>query len=246
MKIKVIMSDKAMTRPVMDQRERMLKAALSSDAQISVDCIKEGPDELDCNTDEAFAAAEMVKESIRAEREGFDAIVIYCFSDVGLDAIRENVRIPVIGPGEVSLAAAHMLCNRFTVLTSESANIPRTYRRLMRNGMARDKMVSVRALDIPIGELRVNPKATEEYLRAVCEKAVEEDHADGVILGCLGMAGYGRMLERELPIKIIDPTFAAVAYAEMCVRIGLCHTVYDYPVFTNASHVKLGPEDEIS
>lgn len=41
----------------------------------------------------------MVKESIRAEKEGYDAIVIYCFSDVGIDAIRENVRIPVIGPG---------------------------------------------------------------------------------------------------------------------------------------------------
>ena len=57
-----------------------------------------------------------------------------------------------------------MICNRFTVLTSESINIPRTYRRLMRNGIAREKMVSVRALDIPIGELRANPKATEGLL----------------------------------------------------------------------------------
>lgn len=125
MKIKVIMSDKAMSRETMDAREKMLKVALSSDAEVSVDCIKKGPDELDCNTDEAFAAAEMVKESIRAEKEGYDAIVIYCFSDVGIDAIRENVRIPVIGPGETSLAAASMICNRFTVLTSESINIPR-------------------------------------------------------------------------------------------------------------------------
>ena len=140
---------------------------------------KKGPDELDCNTDEAFAAAEMVKESIRAEKEGYDAIVIYCFSDVGIDAIRENVRIPVIGPGETSLAAASMICNRFTVLTSESINIPRTYRRLMRNGIAREKMAAVRALDIPIGELRTNPEATEKYLKAVCKKAVEEDHSEG-------------------------------------------------------------------
>ena len=239
MKIKVIMSDKAMTRATMDDRERMLKAALSSDAEVSVDCIKRGPDELDCNTDEAFAAAEMVKESIRAEKEGYDAIVIYCFSDVGIDAIRENVRIPVIGPGEVSLAAAYMLCNRITVLTSESINIPRTYRRLMRNGMARDKMVSVRALDIPIGEVRVNPEVTKNYLRAVCRKAVEEDHADGIILGCLSMAGYGEELEKELPIKVIDPAFVAMAYAEMSVRVGLRHIPAVYPVFTNASHVEL-------
>ena len=77
MRIKVIMSDKAMSRETMDAREEMLAAALSSDAEISVDCIKKGPDELDCNTDEAFAAAEMVKESIKAEKDGFDAIVIY-------------------------------------------------------------------------------------------------------------------------------------------------------------------------
>lgn len=44
MKIKVIMSDKAMSRETMDARERMLKEALSSDAEVSVDCIKRGPD----------------------------------------------------------------------------------------------------------------------------------------------------------------------------------------------------------
>lgn len=239
MRIKVIMSDKVMSRETMDAREEMLKTALSSDAEISVDCIKKGPDELDCNTDEAFAAAEMVKESIKAEKEGFDAIVIYCFSDVGIDAIRENVRIPVIGPGETSLAAASMLCNRFTVLTSESRNIPRTYRRLMRNGIAREKMASVRALDIPIGELRSNPRATEEHLKETCQKAVEEDHSDGIILGCLSMANYGKQLESELPVKVIDPAFVAVAYAEMCVRTNLVHITASYPVFENNSHVEL-------
>ena len=230
MKIKVIMTDKAMDRETMDQREKMLSAAVSKGVTISVDCIKKGPDELDCNTDEAFAAPELVKESIKAEQEGYDAIVIYCFSDV---------RIPVIGPGETSLCAASLLCSRFVVITTESANIPRTYRRLMRNGIAREKMTSVRALDIPIGELRADPGATARYLKQVCEKAVREEQADGVILGCLGMAGYGEMLEKELPVKVIDPAFIAPAYAEMSVRLGLVHATAVYPVFRNASHVEL-------
>lgn len=239
MKIKVIMTDKAMDRKTMDDRERMLSAAVSEGVAISVDCIKKGPDELDCNTDEAFAAPELVKESIRAEKEGYDAIVIYCFSDVGIDAVRENVRIPVIGPGETSLSAANLLCNRFVVITTESANIPRTYRRLMRNGIAREKMTSVRALDVPIGELRVHPEATGAYLKRVCKRAVEEEQADGIILGCLGMASYGGMIERELPVKVFDPAFIALAYAEMCVRIGLRHNTAVYPVFKNVSHVEL-------
>ena len=132
-----------------------------------------------------------------------------------------------------------MICNRFTVLTSESVNIPRTYRRLMKNAIAREKMVSVRALDIPIGELRTKPEATENYLRAVCKKAVQEDKADGIILGCLGMAGYGEKLEKEFPLKVIDPAFLAVAYAELCVRVGMKHISAMYPVFTNNSHVDL-------
>lgn len=239
MKIKVIMTDKAMDRNTMDDRERMLKAAVSEGVVISVDCIKKGPDELDCNTDEAFAAPELVKESIRAEKEGYDAIVIYCFSDVGIDAVRENVRIPVIGPGETSLLAAGLLCNRFVVITTESANIPRTYRRLMRNGTAREKMTSVRALDVPIGELRVNPEATGTYLKQVCKKAAREEQADGVILGCLGMAGYGGKLQQELPVRVFDPAFIALAYAEMCVRIGLRHSPAVYPVFKNESNVEL-------
>ena len=233
------MPHKAMDRPTLDDRERMLSAALSAGVEISVDCIKRGPDELDCNTDEAFAAAELVKEAIKAEKEGFDAIVIYCFSDVGLDAVRENVKIPVIGPGETTLSAANMLCNRFVVITTESTNIARTYRRLMRNGIAREKMTSVRALDIPIGELRSNPAATGEYLKSVCKKAVEQEQIDGVILGCLGMASYGEMLEHELPVKVFDPAFIAVAYAEMCARLHLSHISAVYPPFKNVSNVDL-------
>ncbi len=239
MKIKAIMPDKAMDRHTLDLREDMLALALSSDAKISVDCIKEGPDELDCHTDEAFAATDLIKRCIEAEKEGYDAIIIYCFSDVGLDAVRENVKIPVIGPGETTLCAASMLCNRFVVITTESFNIARTYRRLMKNPIAREKMTSVRALDIPIGELRKDPAATGRYLKKTIEEAVKNEYVDGVILGCLGMASYGESLERELPVKVFDPAFIAVAYAEMAARLHLAHIPAVYPTFTNTSNVNL-------
>jgi len=239
MRIKVLMTDKIMRRETMDDRERMLSAAVSQGTEISVDCIKRGPDELDCHTDEVFAAPELVKMAIQAEKDGFDAIVIYCFSDVGLEACRENVRIPVIAPGETALAVAQTLCSRFVVVTGAGWNIPRTYRRMMRNGIAREKMAAVLALDIPSAEMRVNPNATKEHLEAVCQKAVEQYGADGVILGCLGMAGYGEQLEEKYPVKVLDPAFIAVAYAEMCVRLGLRHIPGQYRTFTNDSHVDL-------
>ena len=77
------------------------------------------------------------------------------------------------------------------------------------------------ALDIPAEKMRVNPNATREHLELVCREAVGKYQADGVILGCLGMAGYGDELERKYPVKVLDPAFIAVAYAELCVRLGL-------------------------
>lgn len=239
MKIKVLMTDKATSRQTMDRREEMLAAAVPEGTAISVDCIPAGPDELDCCTDEAFAAPELVRMAIRAEKEGFDAIVIYCFSDVGLEACRENVGIPVIAPGETALAAAHTLCSRFVVVTGAGWNIPRTYRRLMRNAVAREKLAAVLALDIPSAEMRTDPDATRRHLDAVCREAVERYQADGVILGCLGMAGYGEALEAKYPVKIIDPAFLAVAWAELCARLGLRHIPAQYHPFTNESHLEL-------
>ena len=73
MKIKVIMTDKAMDRPTMDDRERMLSAAVSDGVEISVDCIKRGPDELDCNTDEAFEGLGIIGSQTPEDRELYEA-----------------------------------------------------------------------------------------------------------------------------------------------------------------------------
>ncbi|QTX31838.1 aspartate/glutamate racemase family protein [Aminithiophilus ramosus] len=238
MKIKCIMPDKAMDRDTLNKREIMLKKVLAPDVEVSVDCIKHGPDELDCYTDEAFAASEMVKEAILAEKAGYNAIVTYCFSDIGLDAIRENVSVPVIGPFETTLSAAGMLCNRFTVITTEKRNVPRTYRRLMKNAIAREKLKTVKSLDIPIGELRTRPDAALLYLTKTCKEAIAEG-ADGIILGCLGMAMYSEEIKNKLNINIFNPALLAAAYAELCVRTAMTHSESNYPKFTNASNIRM-------
>mgnify|MGYP000414645172 CR=1 FL=1 len=62
-------------------------------------------------------------------------------------------------------------------------------------------MAGVRALNIPVAELRDDPKATMRYLSKLCQKAVEEDRADTLVLGCLGLAEYGDALEQEFGVK---------------------------------------------
>lgn len=143
MKIKVLIPNSGMSRSILEAREIMLSRAVSEDTQISVDCIAEGPDSIESNTDESLAASLIIKDAIKAEKEGADALIIYCFSDLAVNAVRENVEIPVIGPGEVTLSAAAMLSNRFTVVTTTQGNISRTYRRLKESYLTQ-KMTSVR------------------------------------------------------------------------------------------------------
>ncbi|NLW76870.1 MAG: hypothetical protein GXY18_10670 [Methanomicrobiales archaeon] len=199
----------------------MLSRTVSEGVKISVDCIDEGPAVVQSHTDEVDAAVSVIRQGVRAGHEGYDAVVVYCFSDVAVPALREHVSIPVIGPGEVSLAVASMISNRFLVITTTEANIPRTYRRLMANPIAREKMVSVRSLEISVQGLRDCPQKTVGSLRDVIRGYRKEDSFDTVVLGCLGMAEYGDPLMKELDVRIIDPAFVALAYAEMAVRLNL-------------------------
>ena len=222
MKIKVVIPNSGMSRGTLNARELMLSHAVSPAVIISVDCIPSGPRAIESNTDEVLAGSMLIDAAVQAERDGYDAFVVYCFSDLAVDAIRENVSIPVVGPGEVALAAAGIVANRFAVITTVEENISRTYRRLMQNAVAQRKMSSVRALNIPVVALREDPNATMRYLKGVCEQAIEEDQIDTVVLGCLGMAQYGEEVERCCGVKVIDPAPLALACAELAARLNLC------------------------
>lgn len=220
-RIKVVIPNSGMDRDTLNARENMLSRAVSPGTQISVDCISGGPISIESVTDEIIAGPYLLEAGRQAQREGYDAFVVYCFSDLAVDALRENLSIPVIGPGAVALAAADMLSNRFTVVTTVERNVSRTLRRLKQNPLCREKMAGVRALNIPVAELRDDPKATMRYLSKLCQMAVEKDQADTLVLGCLGLAEYGDALEQEFGIKVIDPAFLALAWAEMAAHLHL-------------------------
>lgn len=221
MRIKVLIPNSGMDRETLESREKMLSKAVSPEVELSVACIRQGPKAIESVTDEVMAGPLMIEAAVQAERDGFDAFVVYCFSDLAVTAIRENVNIPVIGPGEVAIAAADMVSNKFCVITTVEGNVSRTYRRLLQNPAAQRKMTSVRALDIPVAELRNEPEVTCKYLEKVCAEAVRDEGIDTVVLGCLGLAQYGERIEKAYGIKVIDPAFMALAWAELAVRLDL-------------------------
>lgn len=227
----MLIPNSGMDRATLAARESMLSRAVSKDARIFADCIPCGPDAIESNTDEVLAGPELIKMAIRAQQEGYDAVVIYCFSDLAIDAVRENVHIPVIGPGEESVGLAGKLTNRFSVITTTAANVSRTCRRLMRNPICLEKMADVVALDIPVLALRQDADATKSYLETRVREQIENRRVDGIILGCLGMAEYGDEIEQKYGIRIIDPSRVAVSQAEIYARNHMTHSRVAYPLY---------------
>ena len=56
MRIKVLIPNSGMDRKTLNARETMLSRAVSTETEISVDCIQSGPVSIESVTDEVFAA----------------------------------------------------------------------------------------------------------------------------------------------------------------------------------------------
>lgn len=228
MKIKVIIPNSGMDRRTLDEREKMLSAYAWLGTEISVDCIDGGPESIESSYDEVLACPYIVEKAIKAETEGYEAIIIYCGSDPAVSAVREVVDIPVIGPGKASKLIASDLGYKFSVLTVLDSCIVRDREAVYEKGFKAEKLASVRAIGIPVSNIRDN---LAESLTALCQAGQKciEDGAECIVLSCLGMAGLGEKLQEFLGIPVLDPAGIAVQYAQMLVKLNLSQSRIAYP-----------------
>lgn len=149
-----------------------------------------------------------------------DAVLVACFDDTGVDAIRCLVDAPVIGIGEAAYHAASMIATRFSVITTLSRSVPGLEANLDRYGLAR-KCARVRSTDIPVLKLEENDPFTINKIRDEIRCAIAEDRAEAIVLGCAGMADLMAQLAEEFGLPVIDGVACGVAMSEALVNAGL-------------------------
>lgn len=178
-----------------------------------------GPASIEGYYDEAFALPGLLAEIASAERQGVDAAVIACFDDTGLDAARAMAHIPVVGICEAALATAAMIAKRFTVVTTmERSRVP-IEELAHRYGMA--GRARIRAANIAVLALEDPNSGARDRLRNEIVRAIAEDSAEAIVLGCAGMADLVHTLSLEFNLPVIDGVGAAVKQAEALVALGL-------------------------
>jgi allantoin racemase len=207
--------------------EREFKTYARPGTEITVMSLEKGPASIESMYDEYLSAPWTLEKVKLAEEQGFDAVIIDCMGDPALHAGREIVDIPVIGPAESSMAMASIIGQRFSVVTVLQSVVPIFHNMVAAYGF-KDRFASVRSIDIPVLELDREEEVKKE-LAVESRKAIDEDGADLIILGCTGMIGMAKGLEEELGVPVIDPTAAALKMAESMVDLGFSHSKLTYP-----------------
>jgi allantoin racemase len=213
------------------RRREFLRARAAGGVEVEVWSLADGPASIESAWEAALVVPELTHAVRRARAEGFDAVIVGCFSDPGLEALRELVDIPVVGPGASAVHLAVQLGTRFSVISPGSGGTGRVAARLRALGLA-DLFASVRGIGMSVLDLAQDREAVLERVTEVARQAAREDGADVFVLGCMsmGFVGVTEDVQKRLQLPVVNPVVAALKTAEALVAMGLAHSKAAYPV----------------
>jgi allantoin racemase len=157
------------------------------------------------------------------EQNRYDAAVIGCFYDPALRGAREiSGAMAVTAPAEACLHIATTLGERVSILVGRDKWIPEMHENVVKYGF-QDKLASFRVLRMTVNEFQQDPQCTEARILQEARRAVEEDGADVIVLGCTIEFGFYRTVQEEIGVPVIDAIVAPIRYAELLADIRLRH-----------------------
>ncbi len=180
-----------------------------------------GPRSIESIYDELLSSPGTLELAI-SELDNFDAFVIACYSDhPTVYALREITDKPVLGIAEASMYLACMLGHKFSIVTTNDEWEPLLWDAVHHYGLSA-RCASVRTTGMAVLELEAGGEQdTFSMILEGARRAVNEDGAEVICLGCAGMAGLDKQIEAELGVPVIDGVVGAMKLLEGMVGYGL-------------------------
>lgn len=140
-----------------------------------------------------------------------DAVLIGCFGDPGLQALRESSPVPVTGLAEAAFieAARH---GRFAVVTGGERWAPILQRLAQSLGHAQ-ALAGIHTVAPTGAQLAAEPVAARQLLTEACLNAVRQLGVQTVILGGAGLAGMAAQIQPFVNVPIVDSVIAGATWA---------------------------------
>ena len=204
-----------------DELEEYLRGVADPDTRLTVVGLERGPESIECFAD-VTAAAPGILKVVREQGGAYDGILIGCFADPSVEAAREIVRIPVLGLAEPSIVAAALLGQMFAVV-SVGKNAP-AWGEIQVSALGiMPRLAASTGVEIPVGRLAEDPRATVNAIVDEARKCVEQRGAEVVVLGCSGMAPVAHLVRERLDVPVIEPLGASLKALEMLIDANLNH-----------------------
>jgi allantoin racemase len=200
-----------------DAIDAIAKKYARPDTQIETVCSKEGPGAIESAYESALVAQGVLERVIEGNKSKFDALIIACYGDPHIYGAREISEVPVFGIAESSMHIACLLGYKFSIVTIREQSRPRLEELVKRIGLE-SKCASIRTTTMSPLDLQKDPTTVKVLIEAA-RAAIEEDGAEVICLGCAGMAGFDKQMEKALGVPVLDGVACAVKLAE---------TVFEY------------------
>lgn len=197
--------------------EKTINKCKSKSIDASVKKPDFGPESLESFYDYSLATFGTIK-LIEKEKENYDGILIACFGDPGLYAIKEMINYPVIGIAEASISISNLLGQKFAILVALDKAVSLMKDMVRQYGME-DRCATIEPLNISVLDIEKNKEQSIQKLIDVSKIAIEKG-AEVLILGCAGMTGMQKEIEKTLNIPVIDPVECGYKVLEMMVLSG--------------------------
>lgn len=141
----------------------------------------------------------------------YDATVIACFGEPGIQAARELLPIPVHGMAEASIAAGLAIAPRIALLTGGALWVPMLEEFALIRGFGPDQ-VMVRGIT-PTGDMIARDPDGAAALLAEAAQAAVAEGAGAVVLGGAGLAGIAPRVAPLVRVPVLDSLDCALAAA---------------------------------
>src|SRR5690349_15075863 len=145
-----------------------------------------GADSIEGNF-ESYLAAIAVMDRVMSYDQPFDAVIQAGYGEHGREGLQELLTVPVVDITDAAASTAMYLGRSYSVVTTLDRTVPLIEDRLILAGL-RDRCASVRSSGLGVLELESDPERAVEAIAAEARRAVDEDRAEVIVLGCGGMA----------------------------------------------------------
>jgi allantoin racemase len=221
--------EKALGQAEIDRRQDYLQRHAGAGIEIRVQSVPSGYPSIESERDVVTVAPHLLHGMQKAEADGASAGIVGCFSDPALDAIRETVRMPVVGPGQSAIALAIQLGERYSILSPLDQGAKRAMPRLRGQGLT-ERLASIRGVGVSVVDLAKGDNAAWDRIIETGRRCVD-DGADVLVMGCMSMAfmGVERQLSDRLSVPVVSPVLAALKTTETLLDLDLSHSRTAWP-----------------